>query len=107
MIFRAHRIRARLRKADRLRDAGQYEEAQSLYVGILNSLPGDPHVLLAYAGLAETEYRLGSVANARYYAGLFVGQLEFDPGPGRDTDLESRRERLAGFLATGELPPQS
>lgn len=88
----------RLGKADALLRKGRLDDAQVLYVKILNASPGELVLVSANAGLAETEYRRGSVRNGKYYAGLCLKCTEANPALAKSPGLRERLDRLRGYL---------
>jgi len=92
----------RLAKADALLLKGRLDDAQMLYVRILNASPGETVLISANAGLAETEYRRGSVRNSRYYAGLCLRSAEANPALAKSAALKERLDRLRGYLEDSE-----
>ncbi|MDZ7783270.1 MAG: hypothetical protein U5K56_10215 [Halioglobus sp.] len=88
----------RLARADALLLKGRLDDAQMLYVKILNAWPPDTVLVSANAGLAETEYRRGSVRNGRYYAGLCLKSVEAEPSLAESPGLQQRLDRLRSYL---------
>jgi len=88
----------RLGKADALLQKGKLDDAQVLYVKILNASPAEAVLAAANAGLAETEYRRGSVRNGKYYAGLCLKSAEANPALAKSPGLSERLDRLRGYL---------
>jgi len=102
MLFKRLLHTRRLARADSLLLKGRLDDAQVLYVKILNASPGETILISANAGLAETEYRRGSVRNSRYYAGLCLRSAEANPALAKSAALKERLDRLRGYLEDSE-----
>lgn len=98
MILKKRRLSWRLARAGKLVERGRFDDAQALYVSILNALPEEAIALVAHAGLAETEYHRGRLRNARYYAGLCLRQAEEQPALVGEAELEARLRRVREYV---------
>lgn len=98
MPFKNIWLTRRLARADALLLKGRLDDAQVLYVKILNASPGEKLLVSANAGLAETEYRRGSVRNARYYAGLCLKAVKAEPTLAESPGLQERLDRVRDWF---------
>jgi hypothetical protein len=92
----------RLRKAHAMLLRGEFPKAQSLYVLVLNTVPEEFMALSAHAGLAETEFNMGSVSNSKYYASQYIKSVEANPTFAESLDLEKQIEKMRWYCNYGE-----
>lgn len=102
MIFKNFRLKRRLLTARGLLAQENYEDAQACFVSILNADPAEFVLVSARAGLAETEFSLGSISNARYYAGLYIEQVEGSPELARVPELKNRLDDMYTYIQPKE-----